>query len=44
MSTDATSSQPGVGAISAASSPTPRRTEGERGARVKKRAISSNSF
>ncbi len=44
MSTETTSSCPGDGASTAASSPTPSTTDGERGGREKKRAISSNSF
>ena len=44
MSTDTTNSQPDVGTRSAASSPTPSATDSDRGGRVKKRSISSNSF
>ena len=44
MSTETAISQPGDGASSAASSPTDRCTEDARAGRVKKRAISSNSF
>jgi hypothetical protein len=44
MSTDTASSHPGEGASSAASSPTPRCTDADRGGREKNRAITSNSF